>query len=150
MKCIVKAFVLFMLIMSFKTSEAQVTTDRRPSLFSTFSNTTNFPKSELEKIFLTTEGHFIKLSLAENVSFTGTVTSSLQKYDNLKSVIIKLSNLDNTVLSMSQLINDDKSISYVGRIINHKYGDAFDLKTDANGNYFINKIKTATLVEDHD
>jgi hypothetical protein len=150
MKRIYKAAVLFTLLISFNSAMAQVVTERRPQLFAAFAKTINFPKTQLEKIFITAEGSTIKLSLGDNVGLTGVITSSVQKYHNLQSVIIKLNNLDNTVFGVSKRINDDNTITYIGRIINTKYSDAFELKTDANGNYFINKKQTAELIEDHD
>ena len=150
MKRIYKAIVLFTLLTSFNSLTAQVVTERRPQLFSAFAKTIHFPKTELEKIFSTPEGRTIKLSLGDNVGLTGVVTSSIQRYSNLQSVIIKLNNLDNTVFGISKRTNDDNSITYVGRMINTKYSDAFELKSDANGNYSINKKNTADLIEDHD
>ena len=150
MNRIYKAVVLFTLLISFYNAGAQVVNERRPQLFSTFAKTIDFPKTELDKIFNTPEGRFIKLSLGTNVGFTGVVTSSIEPFNNLHSVIIKLNNLDNTVLGVSKRINEDNSVTFIGRIINSKYADAFELKSDANGNYFINKTNTADLIEDHE
>ena len=150
MNRIYKAVMLFTLLISFTSTRAQVINERRPTLFAAFAKTIDFPKTELEKIFTTPEGRTIKLSLGNNVGLTGVVTSSIQRYNNLQSVIVKLNNLDNTVLGISKRTNDDKSITYIGRIINTKYADAFELKTDASGNYFINKRNTADLIEDHE
>ena len=150
MKRIYKAAVLFTLLISFNNVKAQVVTETRPQLFSAFAKTIHFPKTELEKIFTTSEGRTIKLSLGDNVGLTGVITSSIQPYHNLQSVIIKLNNLDNTVFGISKRTNDDNSITYIGRMINTKYADAFELKTDANGNYFINKRNTADLIEDRE
>jgi hypothetical protein len=150
MKRIYKAVVLFTLLISFNNDKSQIVTERRPPLFAAFAKTINFPKTELEKIFTTPEGRTIKLSLGDNVGFTGVITSSIQRYSNLQSVIIKLNNLDNTVFGISKRTNDDNSITYIGRIINTKYSDAFELKSDANGNYFINKKNTADMIEDHE
>ena len=150
MKCIYKAVALFTLLISFNYTRAQIITERRPQLFAAFAKTISFPKTELEKIFTLPEGRTIKLSLGENAGFVGVITSSIQRYYNLQSVIVKLNNLDDTILGISKRTNDDNSITYVGRIINTKYADAFELKTDANGNYFINKTKTADLIEDHE
>lgn len=150
MKRIYKAVVLFTLLASFNNANSQIVTERRPPLFAAFAKTINFPTTELEKIFTTPEGRIIKLSLGENVGLTGIITSSIQRYNNLQNVIIKLNNLDNTVFGISKRINDDKSVTYIGRIINTKYSDAFELKSDANGNYFINKKNTADLIEDHE
>jgi ribosomal protein S4E len=150
MKRIYKAAVFFTLLISFNSIKAQIVTERRPQLFAAFAKTINFPKTELEKIFTTPEGRTIKLSLGENVGFTGIITSSIQRYHNLQSVVVRLNNLDGTVFGISKRTNDDNSITYIGRIINTKYADAFELKTDATGNYFINKTKTADLIEDHE
>ena len=150
MKRIYKAVVLFTLLLSFNNIKAQEVAERRPQIFAAFADKINFPKAELEKIFNTPEGSSVKLSLGTNVGFSGLIVSSLQKYDNLKSVIVRLNNLDNTVLGISKRTNDDKSISYIGRIVNTKYADAFELKTDATENYFINKTKTADLIQDRE
>lgn len=145
-----KAAVLFILLISFNNIKGQVVSERRPQLFSTFAKNINFPKAELEKIFNTPEGRTIKLSLGENVGFSGVITSSIQRYPNLKSVVVKLNNLDNTIFGISKRTNDNNSITYIGRMINTKYADAFVVKADANGNYFMNKTNTADLIEDHE
>ncbi len=145
-----KAVLLFTLLISFISVRAQVFTERRPQLFAAFAKTINFPTTELEKIFTTPEGRTIKLSLGENVGLTGVIKSSIQRYHNLQSVVVSLNNLDNTILGISKRTNDDNSISYVGRIINTKYADAFEVKADANGNYFMNKKNTSDLIEDHE
>src|SRR5215212_4000117 len=118
MKRIYKAAVLFTLLISFKNTNAQIVNERRPQLFAAFAKTINFPKTELEKIFTYPEGSTIKLSLGGNVGLTGVVSSSIQRYHNLQSVVIKLNNLDSTVFGISKRTNDDNSITYIGRIIN--------------------------------
>lgn len=148
MKFIFKAIVLFILIMSFKSTKAQVVAERRPTLFSAFANTLSFSTTELEKIFTTPQGSSIKLNFAGNVNFTGTITSSIQKFDNLQSVIIKLDNLDGTILGISKRTDTDNSITYIGRIINVKYADAYQLKKDKSGNYSMNKVNTHDLIQD--
>jgi hypothetical protein len=63
-------------------------------------------------------------------------------------VIVKSPTLNNTLLAISKRINDDKTITYVGRIINDKYADGYELKKE-NGSYAMHKIKTDALVEDY-
>ncbi len=150
MKRICKAVVLFTLLLSFNKTKAQIVGDKRPQIFSAFADKINFPKTELEKIFNTVEGSSIKLSLGTNVGFSGLIISSVQKYENLKSIAIRLNDLDNTILGISKRINDDNSITFIGRIINPKYADGFELKSDANGNYFITKVKTADVIQDRE
>ena len=117
-------------------------------LFNNFSANIPTAVTELNKAFLAAEGSSIQLNFANNFSFTGTVFSSVQRYSNLSSVIIKISSLQNSLLSISKRINDDNTITYVGRIINEKYADGYELKKDNYGNYTFNKIKTEDLIQD--
>jgi hypothetical protein len=89
----------------------------------------------------------VKLNFGD-FTFNGIVTSSIKRYDNLYSVIIKAPGLNNTLLALSKRINDDKTVSYVGRIINENYADGFELRKENTG-YAINKIRTDALIEDY-
>lgn len=149
MKRIYKALVLFTLLINFNNARAQVhTKDLRPKLFALLADKVNFPKNQLDKVFTTTEGALIQLTLSDNVVFKGTVMASIKRYSNLHSTLIKLDNFDGTVFGISKRVNDDNSISYIGRIVNQKYEDGYELTADASGNYFIKKIKLEDLIQD--
>ena len=149
MKSISKVFVLCALLSTAYCSTAQVITSSRPDLFNSFS--ANIPASvtELDKAFIAGKGSSIQLNFANKFSFTGTVFSSVQRYSNLSSVIIKSPLLQNSLLSISKRINDDNTITYIGRIINEKYADGYELQKDNTGNYSFNKIKTEDLIQDY-
>ena len=147
MKTFTKACMLFLLLAITYNSKAQ-RTDPRPKLFNGVENKITYPKAELEKVFTKTKGSQYKISLPGNFNFTGTVVSSVQRYDNLKSFLIKSDVLNGAIFSVSQRINEDNSISYTGRIINEKYSDGYELKADANGNYSLNKINMDELLQD--
>ena len=148
MKIISKVFVLCMILIASYHTNAQISTSSKPSLFNKF--TANIPTAvnELDKAFLAAEGSSMQFNFANNFSFTGTVLSSVQRYRNLSSVIIRLSSMQNSLFSISKRINDDNTITYVGRIINEKYADGYELKKDNSGNYTFNKIKTQDLIQD--
>ena len=129
-------------------AQSQVVTSPRPTLFNNFSANIPASLSELDKAFTAATGSSIQFNFADKFSFSGTVLSSVQKYNNLSSVIIKSSLLKNSLLSISKRINDDNSITYVGRIINEKYADGYILTKDNSGNYSFNKIKTQDLIQD--
>ena len=148
MKTISKVFVLCITLIASYNTNAQVITSSRPNLFNNFSANIPTAVTELDKAFLGAEGSSIQLNFANNFSFTGTVFSSVQRYSNLSSVIIKLPSLNNSLLSISKRINDDNTVTYVGRIINEKYADGYELKKDNYGNYTFNKIKTEDLIQD--
>ena len=149
MKPIAKTLMICAFFISSYESNAQVTT-AKSNLFDSYSSTVSCPKSELDKIFTTPEGRVLKLSFGNNFQFTGIVSSSIQRYSNLQSVIIKSTTSTGLLLGISKRTNDDNTITYVGRIINQKYGDAFELKLDNTGNYFLNKIKTDDLIQDRE
>ena len=124
--------------------------DNRPKLFYSASNKINYPKAELKGLFNRKQGSTLQLSLPGNFNFTGTILSSVQKYPNLKTVIIKSDGLNGTVFGVSEIINDDNSITYVGRVVNEKYSDGFELQHDDAGNYFLTKINLQDILQDRE
>ena len=149
MKTISRLLTLCLLLSTSRCTLAQVTKSSRPELFSSFSADIPASVNELDKAFAARAGSPIQFDFANNFSFSGTVLSSVQKYSNLSSVIIKSPLLKNSLFAISKRINDDNTITYVGRIINEKYADGYELKKDKAGNYFFTKIKTADLIQDY-
>ena len=148
MKSMNKLMALCLIVISSYTTQSQILTSARPNYFNKYAEKLPTTVAELDKAFKTPEGTKIKINFSD-FSFNGIVTSSIKRYDNLYSVIIKSPGLNNTLLSISKRINDDKTITYVGRIINEQYGDGFELRKDNNGRYAINKITTDALIEDY-
>ena len=148
MKIMYKMAVLCMIILFSYTAHAQILTSNRQNHFDKYAANLPTPESELSKAFSVPEGGKVKIDFG-NFSFNGIVTSSIKRYDNLYTVIVKSPILNNTLLAISKRINDDKTITYVGRIINNNYADGYVLKKDKNGSYAMNKIKTDDLVEDY-
>ena len=148
MKTTSTLFALCILLSITFITQAQVASSARPNLFTSFS--ANIPASvnELDKAFTAAPGSSIQFNFANKLPFSGVVLSSVQRYSNLSSVIIKSSLLQNALLSISRRINDDNSVTYVGRIINEKYADGYELIKDNAGNYSFNKIKTQDLIQD--
>ena len=147
MKIICKMIALCVIVFYSSASISQVITSNRQNYFGKYSEKLPIAVSELDKIFHTAEGAKVKINFAD-FSFNGIVTSYIKRFDNLSSVIVKSPGLDNTILAISKRINPDKSISYIGRIINQKYADGFELKKDTDGVYVMNKIRTDALIED--
>ncbi|MEO5650689.1 MAG: hypothetical protein ABIR03_12300 [Ginsengibacter sp.] len=148
MKTLHKIVTLCILVMSSYITQAQVLSSSRPQLFRTVSERLPTATTELDKAFTAAEGASVKFKFY-NFSFSGTITSSIKRYDNLHSVIIKSPSLNNTLLSISKRINDDKTITYVARIINEGYADGYELVKSNDGSYAFNKIKTEMLIEDY-
>ena len=148
MKMLTRLFVLCLSLMIFTTSDAQVLTSNRPYLFKDVNNQLSATISELDKAFTVPAGTPLQLQF-NNFLFKGTVTSSIKRYDKLYSVIIHSPSLHNTLFSISRRINDDNTITYVGRILNDKYADGFELVKNKDGSYLLNKTKTDEMIQDY-
>ncbi|MEO9003310.1 MAG: hypothetical protein ABI288_01170 [Ginsengibacter sp.] len=148
MKCLNKMMAVCIVVLSSYTTQSQILTSGRPNYFNKYAEKLPTTVTELDKAFKTSEGGKIKINFSD-FSFNGIVTSSIRRYDNLYSVIIKSPGLNNTLLSISKRINDDKTVTYVGRMINEQYADGFELRRDNDGKYAINKVNTDALIEDY-
>ena len=148
MRIMHKVISFCIVVMASYSIQAQVLTSNRQNYFNKYSEKLPTSTSELEKAFTAQQGAKVKINFAD-FSFNGIVTSSIKRYDNLYSVIVKAPGLNNTLLAISKRINDDKTITYVGRIINEKYADGFELRQESNGTYAMNKIRTDALIEDY-
>lgn len=121
-------------------------TGKRP-MFGSLSDRIPAALSELEKTFSAKPGQAVDYSF-RNMQFRGTVISSVKRYENLYSAVIR-NDANGTLLSISKRINDDKSITYVGRIINNKATDGFELKKNADDTYTFHKIQMEELIQDY-
>ncbi len=148
MKAIPKLCLFVFMIISVSASSAQVNRPVRPYLFAHYSSKIPASVAELDKAFAASTGNTIKFIFSSGFTFSGIVISSVQKYNNLSSVLIKSTALNDALLCISKRINDDSTITYVGRIINEKYADAYELVKDDAGNYSFTKIKTEELIQD--
>jgi hypothetical protein len=147
MKIICKVAAMCAVVMFSYTAQSQILTSHRKNYFEKYAAKLQAPEAELGKAFSIPEGGKIKLNFGD-LAFNGIVTSSIKRYDNLYTVIVKSPGTDNTLLSISKRINDDKTITYVGRIINNNSADGFELKRETNGAYAMHKIRTDALIED--
>ena len=144
-----KIFTFFILLALTLNTKAQVAKASKPDLFGASSEKISTSVAELDKAFSLQAGSSIQLNFTDKFSFSGTIYSSIKRYNNLSSVIIKSPSLHNSLLSISKRVNDDNTITYVGRIINEKYADGYELKKDSEGNYSFNKIRTSDLLQDY-
>ena len=145
MKSLVQTVLLFVLLGMYCPAKAQ--TQQAPHLFDAFSNSITCNNTELERIFSFQQGASVQLAFSPNFIFKGNVNSNQQKFSNLQSVTIRSSNFDGALLSISRRLNDDNSITYVGRILNPDYADGYELLKQGS-NYILNKIKHADILQD--
>jgi hypothetical protein len=139
---------LLFVLLSVSIARAQNNGGAKPSLFASFPNTINCTEQELGKAFAAGVNQTISFSFSDHFLFSGIVTGSVVKYSNLHSVTITSPAMDNVIFAISRIINADRSITYVGHIINKNYADGYELKKDASNNYQLVKFETDKVLQD--
>ena len=104
-------------------------------------------KLYVDKLFSGANTGAIKMPLTNNNYFEGVILEKVMKNPHVESMNIKSSNYDGAMLTISKITHDDKSVSYVGRIISIKYGDAYLLTFENDTFHFTKDIQSQLLVE---
>ncbi len=145
MKSLSKLMFALLLCLAATTGFSQAV---KPKIFDGFPNMINCPVSEFINAFNVTDGQHIMLSFSDNFRFSGTVISNVVKYSNLQSMTIKSDESDKTIFHLSKQINEDNSVSYIGRIMNPTAADGYQIKKDALGNYKFEKTDAEKVLQE--
>ncbi len=146
MKRLATYALLLLCTLSTVTVSSQIIGNSKPKQFDAFPGIINCTESELGRVFASSEGQNISLSLSNDFSFAGVVTSNMVKYSNLQSAVIKSPTYNNSVFNISKRVNADNSITYVGHIINLNYFDGYELRRNTAGIYQLIKIETDKVI----
>jgi len=150
MKNLYTAGLLCLLAFTAFTSYSQVepplnqpATDR-PSLFASLPERFECNTEQLEKIFSLSPSQKISLKLNSAFSIEGVLAEKFERSSHFTTINIKLTNYSDALFNVSK--TEDKSgISYTGRIVSIKHGDALLLKKE-NGKYFFLRQKQEFLM----
>ncbi len=143
MKPLKTTWVLLLLCL---TSGAFAQTTHKPALFGNQPDRMNCSTINLANAFTASEGDPVTFTFSNNNSFSGRVLSNILKYSNLQSMTIQLTGYNNAVFHLSKQINEDHTISYVGRIMDKDASDGFMIERDGSG-YAFKKINTERIME---
>ena len=142
MRNISKGMLAMLLILTSVTAFAQSTAKKR--MFDAIPSAVSLDRNTLTQSFNYSKGSDVAIAFSPELSFSGTVISNQQKYDNLKTVMIRSAN--NMILQITEITNTDKSISYVGRIFGSEAADGFEIKNN-NGRYSMQKFEVSKIFE---
>ncbi|MBC7866076.1 MAG: hypothetical protein H7X88_00965 [Gloeobacteraceae cyanobacterium ES-bin-316] len=143
-----RTMLLFVLCLTTAAVTAQQkNTDRSPS-FANFSATIQLSENTLSNALSLSKGQEALLNLGNDFIFPGTVLSNENVFHNLQTIIIRSSAYNNAVLQISRQLNEDKSISYAGRIFGNGSADGYELKKSSDGNYILQKFETGKILQD--
>ena len=120
----------------------------KPKLFKDLPDRINVPLKNFDNVFDLEVGKSVDLPFASNFQFTGTVVSKAEDVaSNVKSIVIKSTNKVGATLALSRMINPDNTITYRGRIMSFKHGDAYEIANE-NGSYYLVKKGLYDLYEE--
>lgn len=121
-------------------------TDGQQKLFAAYPETVNLDRSLLTNAFNYSKAAVVTFQFSSQFTFKGTVVSNEKRYDNLDIMIIRSADDNNSLFQLSRITNEDKSISFSGRILNSGSADGYIMKNTA-GNYFLQKIQSQRILE---
>jgi hypothetical protein len=120
----------------------------KPKLFKDLPDRINVPLKNFDNVFDFEVGKSVDLPFASNFQFSGTVVSKAEDVaSNVKSIVIKSTNKVGATLALSRMINPDNTITYRGRIMSFKHGDAYEIANE-NGSYYLVKKGLYDLYEE--
>ena len=99
----------------------------KPKVFTAYPERFTCSVEKFNEAFAIAEGYYVNLELTSGFIFRGRVTSNFQRYENLFSMTIQSTEFENAVLHLSKQINQDNTISYVGRIMSMNAADGYVL-----------------------
>ena len=120
-------------------------TGNKLTLFGNQPETLNCYTFTLSNAFNKKEGQTVSITFSDR-TFSGKVISNIVKYSNLQSMTIQLTEFRNAVLHLSKQINDDKTVTFAGRIIHNDASDGYMIQQTGN-DYAFKKINTEKILE---
>jgi hypothetical protein len=128
------------------TGEAQQKSKQK--MFGEFPENISIKTETLAAFFDMKTGETAGVDFTDDFFFSGEVLDNVQRYANLQSVVIRADFFRNTLLSFSKQLNEDKSVTYVGRIMTDDMVDGYRLSQDEKGNYRLVKFDASNMRQD--
>lgn len=148
MKTFTKAILSLLFFVLTNNVFSQKTDELKKAVFSAYPEKMEVAPAVFENALTTKSGENINIKFSERFQFSGTVVSNQEKYWNLQTMIIRSAAFENSLFQLSRLINNDKSISYTGRIINPNTTDGYTVRKDEANKYHLQKIEMNKILQD--
>ena len=139
--------IVFVSVVALITSKLQAqNTTNKPNAFDNYAAELTANQATMEQLFTMQKGTAVNMPIATNLMLVGSVASNVQVYNNLQTVIVRLTNFPNVVLSISKLSDKYTPEKYVGRLLSSNYADAFEVEQLGNS-YILKKQITAQIIQ---
>jgi hypothetical protein len=104
-----------------------VKAQQKPALFAAYPETIGCTAAHFDAVMQKPVNSEVILSFPGNFTFRAIVQSSVQKYANLKTVVLRSVNFPGAVFTLSKLSDAYTPEHYTGSIISMQHSDAFEL-----------------------
>jgi hypothetical protein len=118
-----------------------------PDIFDEVGDSSTASRNDFVSLMDAPKGKSVELPLGSK-RFKGLVMHNVQKYPNLRTMIIELPNQGGALYQLSAIVENDKSISYTGVIISDKRGEVLELRMNKAGNYYYRKLIKEDVIQD--
>ena len=115
-------------------------------LFDLVPKEIEFENKVISSVFNLNPGAAINIKFSDQFHITGILKSNNKIYHNLQSVLIECTNYKNLKFFISKRVNQDLSISYVGRMISRNAEDGFELVEHESGKLVLKKISLKEMI----
>jgi hypothetical protein len=115
-------------------------------LFDKVPNEIEFEHKVISSVFSHNPGTAVNIKFSEQFHITGILKSNNKIYNNLQSVLIECTNYKNLKFFISKRVNQDLSISYVGRMISRDAEDGFEVSETKSGKSKLKKISLKEMI----
>ena len=153
MKTLLKTALSLLLVLQFSILSAQALpefTKQQPEktkLFERIPTRFAVVTSAFEKIFSFKVNEKVVLPLGANTFLEGTVTEKVQQSAQVTSVNIIASNYQGALFTISRIAITGQPVTYTGRLVSMKHGDAFTLSMQGNELVFAKQKQSGLVAE---
>jgi hypothetical protein len=118
----------------------------KPHLFDDLPQKMKLRMTDLEGLLNLSVGASVKVFLADNFQFKGTVVSSARGSETVRSVVVRSQDRKGATLTVTQTLKEG-AFKYIGRIISLENGDAFDIVKE-NDEYVLQKKNLYDIISE--
>ena len=117
----------------------------KPLLFNQLPEKLTVSVTLLEQLFSANALQHIKIPLGTGDYLAGIVKEKTVRNRQVMNVTIECINYDGALLTLSRITGIGSAVTYLGRVVNIRYGDVL-LLTEENNQYFLVKEKQSLVI----
>lgn len=151
MKYAIRAGTCLLCTLLYLTTFAQLpvrqTLPNKPLLFSQLPAKTAIPSTLLDQLFSTDASQHVRIPLGAGNFLSGIVKEKTVRNQHVTNITIDCTNYDGALLTVSRITGQGSAVTYLGRVVNIRYGDVLLLREQANQYFLVKEKQSLVIVE---